>query len=811
VDSRSFPQVSWARSIDEHEHQGIFCGADLAAVRLDVARRILTELPENSQSGRPPDASMSSYSKRMSACPRAAPYLEQLMHLTSFRIANFRRLKAVRVDLEADRTIFVGANNSGKTSATHALQLFLSKKQRAAFRLYDFTADCWSIFDSVGVGVGVGVGDLASATDLPRITLDLWFEVDDDNVHRAMELIPSLDWEGERVGVRLEYAPRDGDELLRNFAEARTEAHEASLQGDGSYRPWPQTMTEYLTRRLQSEYEIKYYVLDARRCDGNLSFDAQYEPYFTGTHNSGAARVLDSLIRIDFLNAQRHLVDSDQGARGEDLSRRLSRFYERNLQKLDDDTAALVAIADSEARLNEHFADVFGPTLDRLSEVGYPGVANPGLVVRASFSAQSILSTSARVHYALPHNQGDVEARSERMLPDQYNGLGFKNLIYMVVEILDFHEAWAALDERPPIHMIVIEEPEAHLHAQLQQVFIRKVLEILPANEIGFQTQLLVTTHSPHLIYESNFKPIRYFCRSKSDTGLHLSDVKNLSVFHRGEEVATAEFLQQYIKLTHCDLFFADGVVLVEGNVERLLLPLVIERFVPELRSSHLTILEVGGAFAHRFESLLSFLAMPTLVITDLDSVSEPEDDDDDDDDGQSGGGKSCPTHTTGATTSNQSLAHWFPEKRSIEELLAADADAKTSARVDGSSGLVRVAYQTREHVQWHGEEAQRAGRTLEEAFALQNLEWTQGPDGRHLGLNIRNAETLSIEELHDRIYKRVQKFDKTKFALGVIATVEPSWRAPSYIVEGLEWLRVQLLDSDDTGVESYRERASGE
>ena len=47
------------------------------------------------------------------------------MHIKCFRIENFRRLKSALVQLEADRTIFVGANNSGKTSATHLFQMFL--------------------------------------------------------------------------------------------------------------------------------------------------------------------------------------------------------------------------------------------------------------------------------------------------------------------------------------------------------------------------------------------------------------------------------------------------------------------------------------------------------------------------------------------------------------------------------------------------------------------------------------------------------------------------------------------------------------
>ncbi|WP_258805107.1 ATP-dependent nuclease [Pseudarthrobacter sp. NS4] len=707
------------------------------------------------------------------------------MHIKSFRIGNFRRLKNVRVDLEPDRTIFVGANNSGKTSATHVLQKFLGQQSRTPFQIYDFSADCWESFDSFDPSLG------DTKVELPQISLDLWFNVDDDNLHRVLDLLPSLDWDGEPVGVRMVYAPREGEKLVANYLEARATAESTSNGNESSYSPWPQSMFEYLTKRLQQEYEIKYFVLDAKRCTEDLVPEDGYVPFFLGTSSNGASRVIESIIRIDFLNAQRHLSDTESPGRSEELSKRLSRFYERNLQKLEGDLDALGAIADSEARLNAHFAEVFGDTLDRLGEVGYPGVANPGLVVKASFNAHGILNTSAKVHYELPTvAEGGTAVR--HTLPDQYNGLGFKNLIYMVVEVLDFHQAWSAsAGDRPPIHLIVIEEPEAHLHAQLQQVFIRKILEILPEPEVAFHTQLVVTTHSPHIIYESNFKPIRYFCRATSLDGLHLSDVRNLSTFYREEEVATREFLQQYIKLTHCDLFFADAAVLVEGNVERLLLPLVIERFVPGLRSCHLTILEVGGAFAYRFESLLGFLGLPTLVITDLDSVNAPSAARVDDEEATAG--SSCEVDTVGAVTSNQTLKQWLPKIDSIEDLLAAGSDAKAPATEDGLPGLVRVAYQTLETISWQGKTEQRAGRTLEEAFALRNLNWTQSADGKQLGLKIPKATDLSIKELHDRLFTRVKNFDKTSFALGVIATANPTWESPMYIVEGLEWLQEKL------------------
>jgi hypothetical protein len=68
------------------------------------------------------------------------------MILQSFHIRNFRRLRDVHITLEPDRTIFVGANNSGKTSAAHALSLFLREEK---FLMYDFSAEAWNKFDDV--------------------------------------------------------------------------------------------------------------------------------------------------------------------------------------------------------------------------------------------------------------------------------------------------------------------------------------------------------------------------------------------------------------------------------------------------------------------------------------------------------------------------------------------------------------------------------------------------------------------------------------------------------------------------------------
>ena len=71
------------------------------------------------------------------------------MHIQALRIRNFRRLKNARIDLEKDISIFVGANNSGKTSAAHVIGLFLGDESDG-LSVHDFSVDTWAQMDAFG-------------------------------------------------------------------------------------------------------------------------------------------------------------------------------------------------------------------------------------------------------------------------------------------------------------------------------------------------------------------------------------------------------------------------------------------------------------------------------------------------------------------------------------------------------------------------------------------------------------------------------------------------------------------------------------
>lgn len=708
------------------------------------------------------------------------------MNISRIRITNFRRLKDVQIEFDPEATTFVGPNNSGKTSAIEIFGIFLGSGR---FSLYDFSADCLRLFDDVGRGTRL-------PAELPVIGLDVWFSVQENDLYRAIKILPGLDWKDSPLGLRVEFRPKAAEELLERFREAQKMRPQAPAGNTGEtqmvYRAWPEKFTDYLERRLHTEYDTSYYVLDHSRFDKNYKPATDYVPSPLGDSTESGKRILNSLVKVDFISAQRHLSDTS----AQELSKQLNEFYRRNAAKPIIDIQSLQALWNSEAELDKHLAAVFAPTLKRLDSLGYPGFAEPNLVVKSLFDPENILVGKASVHYSLRDPGRTAPQDPWPTLPEKYNGLGFKNLIYMVIEILGFHAKWTDEEQdRPPLHLVMIEEPEAHLHVQLQQVFIRKIMDLLRDADTQFQTQLVVTTHSPHVVHESGFRPVRYFRRVSRGLPTNYSDVLNLSKMDNEDETGTHRFLQQYMKLTHCDLFFADAAILVEGNSERLVMPLLIEKMgndeMRRLKGSYLTILEVGGAFAHKFRDLINFLGITTLIVTDLDSICPPNDGA-----GEHADTGKCPADTPNAVTSNETLRQWLPRKTLIAELLSASEGDKAPPPTETEPAKVRVAYQTARTATWNRESKALTARTFEEAFAYDNLAWCQEAAQRELGLRISdNGAAPSLDNLAKQIYTRVNHggLDKTKFALGLMAAKPSEWTVPHYIEEGLRWLAESL------------------
>ena len=150
------------------------------------------------------------------------------MKIQSVHIRNYRKLKNCHIDFGEKETVFVGANNSGKTSAISAIVWFLKNTDR--FTLKEFTATNWASINKIGdkwLEHDSVDEALLSSHQWDNIvpSMDVWINVEDGEQYRVNHLIPSLSsWDGKKVGVRGQYEPKDVTKLYTVYKEAKMKA-----------------------------------------------------------------------------------------------------------------------------------------------------------------------------------------------------------------------------------------------------------------------------------------------------------------------------------------------------------------------------------------------------------------------------------------------------------------------------------------------------------------------------------------------------------------------------------------------------------
>ncbi|WOF16132.1 AAA family ATPase [Methanoplanus sp. FWC-SCC4] len=728
------------------------------------------------------------------------------MKISRFNIKNFRKLKNCSIELSNDQTIFVGANNSGKTSAMDALLVFLKKDRRKKITTNDFTLSNWIKINNIGKDWincsdprDLDLSDNHWLELLP--TVDVWLDVDESEIHYVSNLIPRLTWEGRLLCIRLRFEPKDIEKLYKEFKDSFenakntvTKAKEEGIINEEFYL-WPDSLKDFLDKELHNHFEIKFYSLDPIKLADEDSRDELCSPI--------EIEPFEKLIKINIVDAQRGLFDANSSGSGErSLSKHISTYYDKHLNPSIspsyEDIEALSSIKDANNKFEININSSLKPAIMELEKLGYPGLSDPKISVKSDLNPIENLEHESAVQFYFGND-------SFFCLPEKYNGLGYQNLLLIVLKLICFRDRWMrkgkyglgdCSDDNviQPLHLVLIEEPEAHLHAQVQQVFIKKAYEVLRNHDLlgnskKFSTQMIVSTHSSHIAHEADFANLRYFRKkpASDEREIPYAEVKNLSeVFGKGNK--TSKFVTRYLQSTHCELFFADALIIVEGAAERILLPQFIRQSYPKLDSRYITILEIGGAHAHRFKPLIEILGIHTLIITDIDSQNEYIDDK-----GDEKTGKVRPERNKNCTTNNDTLKKWIPQIEGLDKLIDLGEEEKKS-----KNNLVRVAFQCPIEISsFDNKEA--IPYTFEDALVLTNAELFKG--NKATGLLKKLILALSEQDLDEVCEKMFSSFKdgvKAKMALDVLYDFDIDYlNIPTYIGNGLKWLEYELYQND--------------
>lgn len=645
------------------------------------------------------------------------------MKISKLAASNFRVFKDVSIDVRPSMSLIIGRNNSGKTSLLMLFERFYHDKN--TFTYNDFPIDA-----------RLKIASLEDGHLLADVCIRMCVEIkysDTDDLKYLSEFILDLDPKSDVVNILFECTINQ-KRLLQELPE----------KGEKRDRFIRKNLHRYLERDVYA-YSAKDEFLEENR---------------HRLVKKDLKQVRD-IINFQFIHARRDVASSEGGKSV--LSKLTTEYFNVNSDVENDFEPINELILNMDKSLDETYKAFFSPFLGAAKKF----LAIDDIKVVSNIESQEILENASQVVYG----------GGPGYLPETFNGLGHMNILYVLLAIEIRKEAFSKNDRQ--INLLFIEEPEAHTHPQMQYVFAREIKSLLKGIP---NLQSFITTHSSHIVSQCDFKDIRYL---QNNAGL--VKIKNfhqeLSDKYR-DEADSFQFVEQFLTLDTCELFFANKVIFIEGTTESILLPYFMSLYdkkhendaghIP-LSSQNISVIE-AGANAKAFKHLLDFLDITTLIITDIDTTKKGVD--------KNGN----PTYVAskvvdGINTSNETIKYYY----SAPDLHHADFPNWLNDIKQGkgkmSSANILVAYQLFEHG-YHA-------RSFEDAFLNSN----KATVGKYLtalrGLKNRDefATILDPYDLVERTLSKKSDFAASLLFLALTNKDEVSWAMPSYLESGLDWI----------------------
>lgn len=655
------------------------------------------------------------------------------MKITKIRAKNFRLLTDSTLNLREELSLLIGKNNSGKTSLIVLIEKFL---ESGKFNIYDFPVSLRQSLLTIDAG-----------TSLTNLSIQLYLQIqydENDDLSELSELIPDIDESITTVNALFECSI-DSASLLSELAK-----------GPDKER--------YILKHLEKHLRTKFYVFEGEGISDVIDRSSLIEK---------DVKLIKALINLQIIHAKRNVSSSEEYRSGTKvLSALTTKFFNNNAGSSEQAFHDInKKMAEMDAELNETYGVVFEPFLRNAKDF----LKLTDLKVVSDIQSNELIADSSQVVY------GDAATA----LPEHLNGLGVMNILFLLLQI-EMKKEKIAKDGKA-LNILIIEEPEAHTHPQMQYVFTTQIKKII--RDLA-HLQTIITTHSSHIVSQCDFEDVRY---------LHKDGANNVVIKDFHDELSSKyvesehfKFLVQYLTLQSSELFFADKIVFIEGTTEKILLPYFMRNFDKSLdpkkdvalAAQHISILEVG-ANARAFSPFLEFLGIKTLIITDLDSTTLKKVPNNNSKTGES---ISYPASAVAGSThtSNYSLKHFYEAPEIEDPGFPHWYECLKAGTLAGASSTIRVAYQC--------EESGYQARSFEDAFIHSNLDNLRKYADHIGGLTKKSAlndTTLTAYQLSDAVIDKKSDFAASILYLGLAGHKgeEIQWRTPLYLKEALTWL----------------------
>ena len=692
------------------------------------------------------------------------------MKITTIQISGFRKILKATINMEDDITVIAGANNSGKTSVVELFNYVFNAKGALCsddFPVYESQEWCTAVFPYFQAQFK----QENKKEDL--IGNILGTIVPSENPENEMLLTPI------EVLIQVDYDPANDD--IRNFADYIMELDPDNSSFYFIYRF--ELDKDLLRKSLDSEYEKLRNRFD--KLVGDVNKDAEgiriikemLIHMYTGSCKDAAYfsdKTYINIIPMDMasfrvlFNYQNIMagrtLDDGNSDRAKILSKNMIDIASQEdnwktlIQSLPDKIKQSIEDEQIQQEVRKASVETLGKTIEQISKTngGQAGNITIDMVVTDE-AVQSLLKSITSAKYQVDNF----------FLRESSQGLGYSNLIFIHLQLEKYRKTIDPL----LVNFFVIEEPEAHMHPQMQNVFSQYLFAYY-SKESAMQG--FVTTHSHEVVRNSRISQLRVL-RQVRPFECCLYDLHKFidEVIKPNQELKDLiEFYDGFYAINFPDIIFADKVILYEGDTERMLIKNVLlsERF-ETLRNQYISFVQVGGAYAIKYKPILEYLNVKSLIITDLDYKTEAETEAD--------VRQSSSTNATinafatealnESTPTVQALYSW---KDSSECIVSNNICLEFQGQTDGYA------------------------RTLEEAMLAKRYnvsvldtktkeEWTSLRENDKLRFVIpQKADSYSIRTIVQHTSK-----NKTDFMYSVILNKLADTMLPNYIEEGLMWL----------------------